>query len=788
MPYVTRQSMLWAASGIALAVAGQVQAEESAASQSQIQLEEVIVTAEKTEETAQKVPVALSVYTENDLKNAGVVSVTDLANVAPAVEIGRSAASGVAELSVRGITTSDTTTKGDQNIAFIVDGISLNRSQQFSTAFFDINRIEVLRGPQGTLYGKSTTGGVFNIVTNKPGDHFDASADVEFGDYNTQRVNAMVNLPITDSFALRFAANSNQRSGWVYPSINDTATDGAPSRPRNDQNDRTGRLTALWSFGDRGSLTLTDTYGTFNTTFPANVLVDPVGTLQGSATTGWVANVQLRSGDAETQVYANPFNNFQRGTNQNVNTELNLLFGAVRMTADVARLKYNGTDMATSYNNNNSRLVSGTPAYSFEARTNQYTSDYDELRFSNANPGRFTWVAGANYSWESLYQPDASWNVPVTAFPSVYSPAAAPTLSIISTSLHLSKGYFGQASFNVTDDLKLTAGGRESYDSSERRNAFFYPGFPPNPLNAQGTPCTAPQVCIGSPELGYQDASKFTWRLGADYQLTSNQMVYVSAATGYKAGSFNDFGFGASGSSATPGPTPYAPEDMVAYELGFKGDLLPTLRLNTDVYYYDYRALQVLTTVNVTPTAPSANNVRFTRSVPATLYGWENELTWKVTQSDRLDVALYFERGHFNTLFVGPLLNIDWSGKKLGLIPDVTGTLAYTHEWVLPNDGTFDVRLSTRYNSGYNLNDVSNRIIYHQDSFTRSDINLTYTSPNGKFSAAGYVHNVEDKLQMIDIPGNVVSTAGSGSYNPTGWGSVPTTDPRTVGVRLSLKM
>ena len=162
----------WAAAGAAalvagLAAGGSLAAETAPPGAARIvELEEVIVTAQRVTEVASKTPLALSVFSGDTLKEQGVVSVSDLQNVAPGVAVGRGAFGVV--LAIRGVTTADNTSKGDQGIAFNVDGIPISRPAMMGLAFFDTERVEVLRGPQGTLYGKSSTGGVINVISNKP--------------------------------------------------------------------------------------------------------------------------------------------------------------------------------------------------------------------------------------------------------------------------------------------------------------------------------------------------------------------------------------------------------------------------------------------------------------------------------------------------------------------------------------------------------------------------------------------------------------------------------------------
>ena len=126
-------------------------------------------------------------------------------------------------ISIRGVTSTDNTSKGDEGIAFNVDGIPIGRPVEEGLALFDVSRIEVLRGPQGTLYGKSSTGGAINVITNRPANSFQATADMDAGNYDSRRENFMVNVPVSDKLYLRVAASANDRDGYLNPSLGSLA-------------------------------------------------------------------------------------------------------------------------------------------------------------------------------------------------------------------------------------------------------------------------------------------------------------------------------------------------------------------------------------------------------------------------------------------------------------------------------------------------------------------------------------------------------------------------------------
>jgi iron complex outermembrane receptor protein len=720
-------------------------------------LTEIVVTAEKKTETVSKTPVALSVYTGDALKSAGVTSISEIQNIAPGVTMGRDAF-GV-NINIRGVTTTDNTSKGDQGIAFNVDGIPIGRPIEEGLSFFDVNRIEVLRGPQGTLYGKSSTGGAINIITNKPTDAFEASGDVELGNYSTRRANMVINVPVTDQFAIRIAANSNNRDGYLKPN------DG--SAPRNDEDDLSARISALYTFAPNISFLLTYTGGTVG------------GLGQTQAVYNSVVNY---SGAAQRAVYGNPFGGHIDDSYQNFNAEFNANAGPVHFTYDGAHLQYNAQDLTSSvndpYGNGPAFQVGffppvpypGEPAsYLWRDYRGDFTTNSHEIRLSNAAPGPVDWVLGANWYKEEIHESDHNWVAPYSD-PTLEN--SVNGIDPVNQTTHTTYGVFGQATWHITDVWGLVLGLRDAHDDVVRVGTFAAPwqqmptGVPwPDP---EGNPCKAPNDCIGTPNNGTESASKLTYRVGVNAQLTSNDLVYASVATGYKAGGFNDF--------ATPanGPT-YDPEELTAYELGFKHAPAPNVRFSSDLFYYDYASDQISSLIYIGPSPVLA-----TRSAATKIYGWENEVTWKISSHDILDGWLALEHSEYVDFLTGAQANVDWSGKSLDKTPAAVVLVGYTHIFDLSDGSNLQVRIGTKFSSSYYLSDFVDAIQYKQDSYHRTDLTANWTSASGKLTVQGYLRNIEDKMQAESYTAATVPTVVDGA-------TAAVSEPRTFGVRIGFK-
>ncbi|HUO21728.1 MAG TPA: TonB-dependent receptor [Caulobacteraceae bacterium] len=712
-------------------------AQASASTDKANTLSEVIVTAEKRDTTIARTPLAVTAYTGQTLKDQGIVNVSDLQNVSPSVVVGRDNF-GV-NIAIRGVTTTDNTSKGDEGISFNVDGIPYGRPVEEGLAFFDVARVEVLRGPQGTLYGKSSTGGALNVITNRPQDTFQASADGEISNYNTHREDFTVNVPINDQLAVRFAANANEADGYLTPALGAYKTGPAV----NGQDDVSGRGSLLYKFQSDGTLFVAVTGGHVGGTGAGQALLDKVFTT---------------SGASQREIYGSPFASSINDSFLNVNAEFNKDLGYVHLAYDGAHLSFQQHDMTNSGNN---PLANNGGQYGWRDYHGNFQTDSHEVRLSNKTPGRIDWVVGANWYRENIHESDHNWGAPFV------NPTYADStngIDPVNNTIHTTYGVFGQGTLHLNDVFGLVLGLREGHDALTRVGTFAA-----GPFDAHGKLCAPFADCIGGPNNGSESASKLTYRVGLNAQFTPTQLVYASVATGYKAGGFNDF------DPATHGAGPYAPESLTAYELGYKGRILPNLQLNSALYYYDYASEQISSLENI-----MGNFVIFTKGTPTTLYGWENEMNFRLDDNNTFDGSLSMEKSRYSNFRAGINANVNWSGQSLDRTPAAVISAGYNHYWSLGDKGSVKFRIDTRYSSSYLISDFVSAIHYTQSAFTRSDASLTYTSADQRFTAEAFARNLEDNIQ---------ATGGGGGFTPgvPNAATVAVNTPRQFGLRLGYK-
>lgn len=755
---------------------------------------EIVVTALRRSDSLLKTPAAITAIRGDELKTQGVNNLSDVQNVAPGLAVagGRDGL----QIAIRGVTTTDTSSKGEQDIAFSVDGMNIGRGKARSGAFFDIERVEVLRGPQGTLYGRSATGGAVNVITNKPTfDGIHGYVRAEYGNYDTKRIEAALNVPLSDTLAVRVSGAANDRDGYSKPIPYTTVYNGqsysfdpGQARARNDQKDATGRFSLLYKPSENASLRLSATIGHQAGAGNAPALE-----------TQLVAHHDSGNG---LDILTNPVPAFLDNSFQLYDAAFNAKFGAVQLDLQGSYQHMRFRQQAPSVQDvaaNGAHVVNPVFSPNSFGNTFQFYLQQDlvkttqlEARFSNAEAGRIDYVVGANYFKEIAGENGQGWNALINQplNTASYTFQAGP----VNTTTHKSYGVFGQATFHATEKLGIVAGLRYTHDEIDRVGTFALPfNFATTPPSSVGDTngdaiCHYPDVCVGGANNGGARDNKVTWRVGLNYQASPAHLFYASVATGFKAGGFNDYDPGTGGIGS------YAPEQLTAYEIGYKGRPLAGLTLSSSAFYYDFSKMQV----NSGSQFPNGTYALFTATVPATIYGWENELAYKIARQTTFNGSFSLMGSKFNNFQAGQFAYtgnaISFTGKPLDLAPGVVITAALTQAIDLPGNATLRARAAIKYSGAYYLSDYADAVRYRQGSFTRSDLSLTYEPKGAAWQVQAFVENVENKVQRTSLLGYANSGAAYGGTNTAIPANFPannlafyTTSPRFYGVRATLK-
>jgi len=678
---------------------------------------DIVVTANKRPSTAQSTPIALNVFSAETLKSNGVGNIAQLANFAPTVNIGQSA--GASIITIRGVSSRDVTEIGDPAVAVNVDGIYLQRPTGMNAGFYDIERVEVLRGPQGTLYGRNATGGAINIISQGPTNRNEGYATIEGGNYGTVNGEAAINVHVSDTLDMR-------ASGVVRN--NDGYRNNGNGLRGDDTINQGGRLQLRYRPTDRLTVNLGASY----------MHIGGTGSVFDTVPTATVNGV-----DVTRPPTAYGATNFALNTKGHLNVQDVMAHAQVDYDLGAATATYIGGYHRQNYNSSWDNDGSASKGYIYTRH--ELTADVSqELRFASNNKHGFLWQFGGFYFHEAFplnnyFDLLSSSNVPVNVREYHYS---VPTTSYAA---------FGQASYDLTGKLRVTGGLRYTHDSKARDGNSLVGSLTQN-VNG-GTAVRVPAI-----EASHVTSNKLTWHAGVDYQVTSSNLLYAKADSGYKAGGFNNFGYGT-----------YAPETITAFELGSKNRFLDNaLQVNLSAFYYNYKNQQVSQYV-----AAVASSITVNAGV-SHMYGGELETTAKLSGADQLDASVaYLHAKYVDLAVANGTTNQSLDGNDVIQSPAWTLSAGYQHTFNAFG-GTIVPRVQTQYRSAYYLT-IYNRANDRQDAFTRTDLSLTFKPDNGRYSVQAYVRNLENSVVISNA--NQSALYGGVQYQYDA--------PRTYGARLT---
>ena len=735
-PKLTRLAQTLASAGLLTAGAAVAQSADPALAVPAARstgITEVVVTAQKVAQPAIKTPVALSVIGGDDLKNAGITEARALAEAVPNIQIAQE--SGKLQIAIRGVVSLDMTEKGDPSAAFNLDGAYVARPEAQTGAFFDLERIEVLRGPQGTLYGRNATAGAINVITAKPEKTLGGKLNLEVGNYSTRRAEGVFNLPVNDVLALRAAVAVNRHDSYLNPGPNTDI-------PLESQDDRAMRLHALASFTKDTSLLLTaessKMRGGGSTPIPITNFFTgtPIGTLPFTA--------PGRGNNLANPVYVDLGSDVQRtaswrfrATDAHRDNEAQALRGEFKTTLGAVGMTYQIARFDTEIDELQNGVYFGFP-FTGDVNGKSHSTSH-ELRFDNGGTGRLRWVAGL-YKFDETIDRQTTYSTYVTA-PFGQFTVLVPYLPHITNA---SKAIFGQATYSLRDDTRVIVGLRRTRDQKAGSDPL---------AGTQAAAGQSSSTAAYAQDVSFSDTS---WKLGIDHDISKGVMLYGSVATGYKAGGFND--------QASAGS--YEPEHLKAYELGVKGRFLENmLQVTANYFHYNYTDMQ-LTSIVCRTNDPASCGSLTTNAANAKVDGAEVEGTLRVGNDGTLRVNAALTRGRFKDY--RPNATDDWSGDDLDRAPKRSLGLGYTHLFPLDSGAELSATVSSRYSGSYLISDPSVGTRYRQPSFHKSDLVLGYTAPNGKLTVQLFAKNLEDEITIESrVPGSFFVS-----------------DPRTFGARL----
>ena len=694
-------------------------------------IEEIIVTAQRNETSLQRTSVSVQAYTAEELTRKGVSDIASLVQNDSSVNLNLS--TGQPIIAVRGVSSQNATEVGDPAVSVATDGIFTNRPYGVFASIYDIQRVEILRGPQGTLFGRNATGGTINVITSRPSSINEASVTGEVGNYSLVAVDGFANFVVAKNVNARISFNMRNRNGF---------RDLSPIKTRGDDDD-VKSIRAQLAF-------------------------------ESGALEGWILGQYSHLGGGGAVRETLPFV-FKNGVSGEPVHELpaNISDGKtfpayVPYVRDMRHWELRGgltytlpNDISISYLGgydkiNYLRQQAISPYFLgfgngplpiprvYDSREKPETIN-QELRISSAPGARFAWQAGAYYFKESssvfvdiVFNPNSNTRRLGTQF---------QYPSITSTS----KALFAQASYGITDSLRFTAGGRYTWDEKVRVGTFV--------LHPAQT--GAPNI-IRIAQPAASESSKPTWTVGLDYQVTPDNLLYAKVSTGYKVGGFNN------------AVSIYGPETVTSYEIGSKNSFLDRhLQLNVSAFRMDYDDQQVTQFVAGVQSSGSLT-VNAGRS---RIWGAELNLVAQDDTFGRLSISGNYTHARYKEFLTSAgwnaAINLDLSGNRLPLAPAWSFTGEYLKQFDLSNGATLTPRIAAKYQSDQwfaatNYNSQKN------PAYTLVDLGLDYEPAGRDVLVQLYVKNLFDKTVFSDATEFYLYNNYQYSYQP----------PRTYGVRV----
>ncbi len=622
-------------------------------------LDEIVVTARKREESIQDIPVSVTAVSGEELAARNIVQMSDVLAISPNANIQVAQGNPTSlRMTIRGQTVSDILLTLDPAIGVYNDGFYLARPDGAATDMLDVERVEVLRGPQGTLFGRNTTGGALNITTVKPVHELEGSVKGRVGNYGRRDLEGVLNLPlVADQLALRVAASTLNYDGF---GDNKTTNEDVPSE---DSEHFLGKL--LWTPTDSFELLLKADIQDMTLRDQPIVVNYYADNPAGDNTRAYIAG--LSGGSDSPDNYRGDVIGDIDTIFQDVDPVSELeskIFSATAIwDLDAFTVKflsgYRELDRVSQID------LDGTPypVMTTETRLNDYENFSAELQvLGTALDGSLEWVTGVMYFTEEGNEGST------TALGSVPSLGGIGVISNFDGDItNDAVGAFAQATYALSEDLSVTGGLRYSKDEKELISR-----------NSSTIPLLAMTVC-SVPSSGSQCRAAFDleddsidYLLSLDYQLTPDVMVFARTTTGYKSGGHQLRGSGAFF-------TPADPEEVTDYEVGFKADLAEgSLRVNGALFYTEYENIHRSALVFIN----NASATLLVNAAEGTVQGGELEISWLPTDKLQLGATLGYTDATYDQYddLDASGNTVDRSGEKFLSVPEMTYTLsaAYT--------------------------------------------------------------------------------------------------------------
>lgn len=760
-------------------------AQEARSESSSLVLEEIIVTAQKRAQNLQDVPISVSVINGDKISSQNLLTLEDLSRTQPAVSIAP-AGRGM-RLSVRGVA-SGTATSFEQSVVTFVDDIYHGKGRSAGAILLDIDRIEVLKGPQTTFFGNNAIGGAINIQTAKPKKDFGGSVRALYGTDGEYALEGILNLPVNDTLALRGAALANGMDGY----LDDRSGGTKVPHERNGA----ARLSALWQPTDEFQLDV-KAEGSDNRAKGGIVLqldkCPPNPPFTMSVRPGYCAALLSQGADGKlNDVRDHSPGQFLNMKTQDYRAAASYDFGPATLTAVSGYAKYNFTNFAD--------LDQGPQPLAGISAPQNYHQFSQELRIASEETGPVSYLAGVYYQTSKFEDTvDTAFN---SFSPTILSSGPPTFGAYTALAPYLPLGQrvsftfdektlsgFGSVTWRVTDPLSLTAALRASKVKKDFSQIIYYGQgsptsfgtvLPYGPVQADLASRFANSLSLGAagPAAGTRSDSKVMPAFNIQYKLSSDVNLYGSYTEGFKSGGFN-------GANNTGDASKYRfePETVKNYEVGLRSELFGNrLLFNASVFYTDYKNLQV----SIVRVINGSASTVITNAAVSVSKGIELESKFAVTEALSVGSAITLLDARYSKfpnatatttqkLTPGVLFQ-DLSGRPRSFAPKFSGTFYVNYKQPITTALNIELGADLLYQSYYYTADQDDPNLA-QDGYAKLDLRAALSSADSKWELALIAKNVTDET---------ILNSGSDSADPGSF-IVTKERPRSFAAQLRYK-
>ncbi len=710
------------------------------------QVDEIVVTAQRRAENLQEVPISITAYRGDDLRELKIDSPTEIGALTPGFFAGGSRGDTNPLFAIRGIGLNDLFTNNNPTVGVYVDEIVQPFTPLLGFQMFDLERVEVLKGPQGTLYGRNTTGGAVNFVTRKPTGELSGYASASYSRFDRMEVEGAVGGPLTDTIAVRIAGKTTQQGGgWQENTLT--------GEKIGNVNRSSVRGQILWQPSDSFDALLKGGYYTDNSDLQLRQHMGYAdGAFSFAPCQGFLDGVRDEGNCVDFLGYFDPGSDPRKVENSAVyghRTDANAHDLGLTMNLDLGGVKVTTVSGYTRFKRTAGDDSDGGGLIELDTLfTDDIKAFSQELRFTSSNSSALSWVLGGFMSYDDLNG---------GALQALDDHIFRTRVDTVYRQRSTSYAGFGQADLALTDRLSLTAGLRYTTE----RKSIDYDSTDLDPFGTSSLPL--PVAGINN-EFSQDNLSG---KVGVNFQIADNAMLYASASKGFKSG-----GYKAAIAFNPDELLPFKGENLYAYEAGLKSTLLDgDLNLNFAGYYYDWKDFQAY----VTEVRSGINVIVLSNAGDARVYGAEASINYQ--PSDRFNLQLSANLmdskiKNFNAAPGAP----DFTGNQLSYAPDFSfsGIMRY----YLPVESAgfkMYVQSDASYRSRVYFS-LAERLQNSQDGYWLAGARIAATTLDEKWELALWAKNLTDKYfvtQSYDNYGGIFP-----SSNFLG-------DPRTYGVSMS---